>query len=44
MNVLKDGFNVRKIAKTDLEGAVAPIYLLGLPGDLDGLEAKIRDL
>lgn len=35
MNVLKDGFQVRKIPKESIEGAIAPVYLLGLPGDLD---------
>ena len=37
MNIVKDGFQVRKIPKEEIEGALAPVYLLGLPGDLDKL-------
>jgi hypothetical protein len=42
MNIVKDGFQVRKIQKEEVNGAIAPIYLLGLPGDLDKLEAKLN--
>jgi len=42
MKIVKDGFQVRKIPKEELDGAIAPIYLLGLPGDLDKLEMKMK--
>ncbi len=42
MNIIKDGFQVRKIAKEEISGAIAPIYLMGLPGDLDKLELELR--
>ena len=42
MKIVKDGFQVRKIPKEEVNGAIAPIYLLGLPGDLDKLEKHIK--
>ena len=42
MNIVKDGFQVRKIEQKEVAGAIAPIYLLGLPGDLDKMEALIK--
>jgi hypothetical protein len=42
MNIVKDGFQVRKIPKEEVNGAIAPIYLLGLPGDLDKLKEKLQ--
>jgi hypothetical protein len=42
MKIVKDGFQVRKIPKEELDGAIAPIYLLGLPGDLNKLEIKMK--
>mgnify|MGYP006437145477 FL=1 len=41
MNVVKDGFQVRKIPKEEVHGAIAPIYLMGLPGELDKLEDQL---
>ena len=43
MKFLRDGFQVRKITPANID-AVAPVYLLGLPGDLDNLESYISDL
>ena len=42
MNIVKDGFQVRKIPKEEISGAIAPIYLMGLPGDLDKLEEAVK--
>ena len=42
MNIVKDGFQVRKIPKEEINGAIAPIYLLGLPGDLDRLATILK--
>ena len=42
MNIVKDGFQVRKIAPEEVAGAIAPIYLLGLPGDLDKFEKALE--
>jgi hypothetical protein len=42
MNIVKDGFQVRKIPVEEVAGAVAPIYLLGLPGDLDKLQEALK--
>jgi hypothetical protein len=44
MNIVKDGFQVRKIPAEEVSGAIAPIYLLGLPGDLDKLHEQIRTI
>jgi hypothetical protein len=44
MNIMKDGFQVRKIDKSEVPGAIAPIYLLGLPGDLDKLSGLLVKL
>jgi len=44
MNIVKDGFQVRKIPEEEVEGAVAPIYLLGLPGDLDKLQKRLGEI
>jgi hypothetical protein len=41
---VKDGFQVRKIPKEEIYGAIAPVYLLGLPGDLDKLEGYLNDI
>ena len=41
-NIVKDGFHVRKIPKEEVNGATAPIYLLGLPGDLDKLKERLQ--
>ncbi len=38
MNIVKDVFEVRKIRKEEVPGALAPIYLMGLPNDLDKLK------
>lgn len=43
MNIIKDGFQVRKIPAEEVSGAIAPIYLLGLPGDLDKLAEKLKN-
>jgi len=42
MNIVKDGFQVRKIVQEEVAGAIAPIYLLGLPGDLDKLAEVLK--
>ena len=44
MNIVKDGFQVRKIPAEEVNGAIAPIYLLGLPGDLDKLQTDLDKL
>jgi len=44
MNIVKDGFQVRKIPAEEVTGAIAPIYLLGLPGDLDKLQTDLDKL
>ena len=43
MNIVKDGFHVRKIPKEEVNGATAPIYLVGLPGDTAKLKALIEE-
>lgn len=42
MKIVKDGFQVRKIEREEIPGAIAPIYLLGLPGDLDKFQEKVK--
>jgi len=44
MNIVKDGFQVRKIMQENIPGALAPIYLLGLPGDLDKLQEIVKEV
>lgn len=44
MNIIKDGFQVRKIPKEEVYGAIAPIYLLGLPGDLDRVARSLEKI
>ena len=42
MNIVTDVYEVRKIRKEEVPGALAPIYLMGLPGDLDKLEEELK--
>jgi len=44
MNVVKDGYQIHRIQKEEIDGAVAPIYLLGLPGDIDKLKVLLEDI
>ncbi len=42
MNIVKDDWEIRKIAREEFGGALAPIYLLGLPADLDKFQEKVK--
>lgn len=43
MNVIISDNNVLKIPREEIEGATAPIYLVGLPGDTAKLRALIEE-
>tara|TARA_R110000851_G_scaffold9905_2_gene36387 strand:- start:198 stop:362 length:165 start_codon:yes stop_codon:yes gene_type:complete len=42
MKVILSDNNVLKIPKEEIDGASAPIYLIGLPGDTAKLKALIE--
>ena len=43
MNVIISDNNVLKIPREEIDGATAPIYLVGLPGDTAKLKALIEE-
>jgi hypothetical protein len=43
MKVVVSDNNVLKIPKEEIDGAIAPIYLIGLPGDTAKLKALIEE-
>ena len=44
MKVVKDGFEILNIPKGEIDGAVAPIYLLGLPEDIEKIKVLLESI